>query len=433
MNATTETERRLISACMAGGPICVAGAVGMGVSVESFTDGALAAIWAGLTTAATEDRQTSAFYVLRRTYGANIDAVAVERLREISHLEPTSVYAKTLAADVVGEAKRRNVILRLSMALSAAKASESWDDAWAKTSDAMREAQQAAAAHAVTADLDALVDAYIAEELSGKPPGTVGLGIDEFDEFFGLLAPGEVCVMAGRPGVGKTALALQMADATVRSGRSAVIISLEMSGKDLVGRLAKQRAGRAAAIVRGCSKADYQNAKEARVTAAKAIKANKGRLHIFEVQEAGSVSRIEDRVAMLASADQLPDVVVIDYLQLIHAEDSRAPREQQVATMSRKLKLMALTYKVPVILLSQLNRDAEKNDRKPRLSDLRESGSIEQDADRVWLIYPDAEVPSAPDSPSVGVMIDQAKNRNGAGGIAKPARFFKPAFLFEKP
>lgn len=428
-----ESEKRLISACMAGGPVCVAGAVGLGVSSSAFSDCQMGQVWAGLVLAATEDRKTTAFHVLRRTYGSNITEVAVAQLREIASLEPTSIYARTLAVEVVGESKRRAVVERLAGALVLAKAGEGWDEDWAKASAAIRDAQQTAAAHAVTADLEALVDAYIAEEMSGKPPGTVGLGIPEFDEFFGLLGPGEVLVMAGRPGVGKTALALQMADATVRAGKSAVLISLEMSGKDLVGRLAKQRAGRAAAIFRGCSKADYQAAKDARVASAQAIKAAKGKLHVFEVQEAGSVSRIEDRVAMLASADQLPDVVVIDYLQLIQPEDSRAPREQQVATMSRRLKLMALSYKVPVILLSQLNRDAEKNDRKPRLSDLRESGSIEQDADRVWLIYPDSEMPTAPDSPSVNVMIDQAKNRNGAGGVAKPARFFKPSFLFEKP
>lgn len=211
-----------------------------------------------------------------------------------------------------------------------------------------------------------------------------------------------------------------------------MIVSLEMNGKDLVGRIAKQRVGRAAAISKGCTKAEYEAAKEARIASTEKLKESSKRLNIFEVAEANSVSRIEDRVAMLASADQLPDVVVIDYLQLIQPEDSRSAREQQVATMSRRLKLMALAFRVPVILLSQLNRDAEKNDRRPRLSDLRESGSIEQDADRVWLLYPDPDVPLVADSPSVQVIIDQAKNRNGAGGIAKAARFFKPAFNFEK-
>jgi replicative DNA helicase len=162
------------------------------------------------------------------------------------------------------------------------------------------------------------------------------------------------------------------------------------------------------------------------------MKADEKRLHIFEVRQVKSVSDIEDRVAMLKAADALPDVVVIDYLQLLHAEDSRAPREQQVAHMSRRIKLLALTYNVVVILLSQLNRDAEKDGTRPKLSGLRESGAIEQDADRVWLLYPDPEMMLAPDCPTVQVVIDQAKNRNGAGGIAKVVEFFKPSFSFHK-
>ena len=211
-----------------------------------------------------------------------------------------------------------------------------------------------------------------------------------------------------------------------------MIVSLEMNGKDLVGRIAKQRIGRNGAIAKGCSKSEYDAAKEKRISSAQSLKEAARRLNIFEVQETASVGRIEDRIAMLASANELPDVVVIDYLQLVQPEDSKASREQQVATISRRVKLMALAYKVPIILLSQLNRDAEKNDRRPRLSDLRESGSIEQDADRVWLLYPDPEVPVVQDSPSVQVLIEQAKNRNGVGGIAKAARFFRPAFLFER-
>jgi replicative DNA helicase len=280
--------------------------------------------------------------------------------------------------------------------------------------------------------LAALCDEYIAEERNGKAAGKVGTGIAECDDYFGKLGAGEVLVMAGRPAVGKTALAIQMADSVVRAGGRAMIVSLEMNGKDLVGRIAKQRAGRGSAITRGCSKEEYDAAKESRIRSAEKLKEDAQRLNIFEVAETNSVSRIEDRVAMLASADALPDVVVIDYLQLIQPDDARAAREQQVAAMSRRLKLMALAFRVPVILLSQLNRDAEKNDRRPRLSDLRESGSIEQDADRVWLLYPDPEVPLVADSPTVQVVIDQAKNRNGAGGIAKAVRFFKPAFAFEK-
>lgn len=432
MKDSIELEKRLVSACMAGGSSEVAKAVGLGVSSSSFSDCQIGEVWAGLVAAATEDRKTGSFFVARRVFGSKIPPEGMALISEIEKLEPTSLYARQLASQVIGEAKRRAVTIRLELALGAARSGEDWLDAWSKASSAIREAQIAAAAHAVTADLEALCDAYITEEVSGKPPGTIGTGVPFFDENLGLLAPGEVLVMAGRPGVGKTALALQMADAAVRAGKRATVFSLEMSGKDLIGRLSRQRSGRRAAVVKGCSKGEYQAAKEARIGAAQAIKSEKGRLYVYEVQEAASVAQIEDRVAMLASADLTPDVVVIDYLQLVAPEDSRAPREQQVALISRRVKLMALTYKVPVILLSQLNRDAEKNDRRPRMSDLRESGSIEQDADRVWLIYPEEGSAPASDNPAVPVTIEQAKNRNGQSGIRQVATFFKPAFIFER-
>jgi replicative DNA helicase len=431
---SAQTERRLISACMTGGPICVAGAVGIGVAVDAFIDPMLGALWQSLVACATEHKSTQAFLVARQTFGASLSETNLAIVTEISALEPTSIYAKTLALEVVNDSKRRKASAKLQQACGAlAKTAErNWDDDWSLARAAIREAEQAASAHAITKGLAALCDEYIAEERNGKAAGKVGTGIAECDDYFGKLGAGEVLVMAGRPAVGKTALAIQMADSVVRAGGRAMIVSLEMNGKDLVGRIAKQRAGRGSAITRGCSKAEYDAAKEARIRSAEKLKDDAQRLNIFEVAETNSVSRIEDRVAMLASADELPDVVVIDYLQLIQPEDSRTAREQQVATMSRRLKLMALAFRVPVILLSQLNRDAEKNDRRPRLSDLRESGSIEQDADRVWLLYPDPEVPLVADSPTVQVVIDQAKNRNGAGGIAKAVRFFKPAFAFEK-
>lgn len=431
---STQAERRLISACIVGGPICVAGAVGLGVSTDVFSEAMLGAIWDSLVKTATEDKSTHPFNVARRTFGSALTEINLATITDIAALEPTSIYAKSLAVEVVNANRRKKAAAKLGQAIAALAHTTNgdWDDDWALARASIREAEQAAAAHAVTKDLGHLVDEYIAEERNGKTGGTVGIGLPDCDDFFGKIGVGEVLVVAGRPAVGKTALAVQMADSVVRGGGRAMIVSLEMNGKDMVGRIAKQRIGRAGVILRGCSKAEYDSAKAARIASAEALKHATNRLNIFEVTEANSVSRIEDRVAMLASAGALPDVLVIDYLQLLQSEEPRSAREQQVASMSRRLKLLALAFRVPVILLSQLNRDAEKNDRRPRLSDLRESGSIEQDADRVWLLYPDPEAPLISDSPTVQVVIDQAKNRNGAGGIAKAVRFFKPAFVFEK-
>lgn len=430
---TNELEMRLLGACMTGGPADVAKAVYLGITEQTFSDGRLAAVWHGLVDAATNDRRTDSFFVLRRAFGNEMTPVNRDLVAEISKTEPTTIYLQSLIDAVLGDYRRRAIKPMLRVAVESLDSADDWQDAWARASVVIREAQDIATKNHRASDLGAMIDEYIAEEMSGKPKGTVGTGVAQLDEGLGLLAPGEVLIVAGRPAVGKTALAIQMADSLVRAGKTAMIVSLEMSGRDLVGRIAKQRAGRAAAIARGCAKADYDKAKTTRVQTAEAMRKDVGKLHIFEVNETSTVSRIEDRVAMLASAGSLPDVVVIDYLQLIQPEDGKASREQQVASMSRRLKLMALSFKVPVILLSQLNRDSEKNDRRPRMSDLRESGSIEQDADRVWLLYPDPESPVAPDSPTIAVMIEQAKNRNGQSGVRQVANFFRPTFSFEKP
>lgn len=427
-----EIERRLLGACITGGPAEVSKAVGLGVSEDVFSDQQAAEVWRGLVQAATKDRSTKQFYVLRRTCGNEITQEVQRFVAEVAELEPTSIFVQSLVEAVMGEYRRRMVKPLLRHAADAVESQPKWDAGWAVAAAAIRSAQDAATKSHRSQDLNALIDEYVAGERAGKPPGLVGTGINSVDDGLGLLAPGEVLVLAGRPGVGKTALAVLIAENVVRAGGRAMVVSLEMSGRDLVGRIARQRAGRPAAVVRGCSAVEYEAAKNARIKAAEAMRNEAGRLNIFEVTDTSTVSRIEDRLAMLASADAKPDVVVIDYLQLIVPEDPRAPREQQVATMSRRIKLLALTFKVPVVLLSQLNRDSEKSERRPRMSDLRESGSIEQDADRIWLLYPDPDIPIIPDSPAVQVMIDQAKHRNGQSQIATRVRFFRPAFLFEQ-
>ena len=111
-------------------------------------------------------------------------------------------------------------------------------------------------------------------------------------------------------------------------------------------------------------------------------------------------------------------VIIIDYLQLIEPEEKTIPREQQIASISRRLKFLAKELKVPVIALSQLNRGVElREDKRPRLADLRESGSIEQDADKVMFLHrPDAYDPN--DRPGEAEIVI-AKHRSGPTGIVK--------------
>jgi replicative DNA helicase len=115
-------------------------------------------------------------------------------------------------------------------------------------------------------------------------------------------------------------------------------------------------------------------------------------------------------------------LVMIDYLQLIEPEDRRAPREQQVAQITRRLKFLAKEMNIPVIALAQLNRGVESRtgpDKRPRLSDLRESGSIEQDADVVLMLHrPEVYMPDDPELKGLAEVII-AKNRSGPVGTVK--------------
>jgi replicative DNA helicase len=112
-------------------------------------------------------------------------------------------------------------------------------------------------------------------------------------------------------------------------------------------------------------------------------------------------------------------LIIVDYLQLINGTDSRAPREQQVAEVSRGLKAMAKELDLPVIVLSQLNRSSEKDNRTPRLSDLRESGSIEQDADVVIMLSRPKDADEKFQTAANAVDLIVAKQRNGPVGDLK--------------
>ena len=122
-------------------------------------------------------------------------------------------------------------------------------------------------------------------------------------------------------------------------------------------------------------------------------------------------------------------MIMVDYIQLVDSEDSRDSRQEQIAKISRRLKTLARELKVPVVALSQLNRGVEnREDRRPRMADLRESGAIEQDADMVLLLHrPDYYDPN--DQPGIAELII-AKNRNGATGSVKMT-FMKSITRFE--
>ena len=229
------------------------------------------------------------------------------------------------------------------------------------------------------------------------------------NRLIGGLRPGAVYVVAARPGVGKTVVASQLAAGLAQHGRVA-FSSLEMSEDDLVSRLISERLN----ISVGKVKDNHMTERDWEVLALGRAKLDA--LNIA-IDDRASVSAVDVRAhAKAVSRGGKLAGVVVDYMQLM-SSPSKVDRYLQVSEFSRQLKVMAKDFQVPVIALSQLNRKAEdRQDKRPRLADLRESGAIEQDADLVLLLRREENAGHTFENPMESLWVDVAKNRHGETG-----------------
>ena len=224
------------------------------------------------------------------------------------------------------------------------------------------------------------------EQLAKNKKLVTGLesGLYDLDKITTGFQPGEMIILAARPGMGKTALALNIASYAARTTKKAIaIFNLEMSVDMLVNRMISS-IGRIDAYklqTGTMQEKDWQRYNEA-------ISEISNTNTYFETDTSVTISEIRAKCRRLASAKEGLGLVIIDYLQLVNSGNKRVEsRQVEVSEISRALKTMALELGVPVIALSQLSRTAEKReDNQPMLADLRESGSLEQDADIVMFI-----------------------------------------------
>jgi len=263
--------------------------------------------------------------------------------------------------------------------------------------------------------------------------GGLGTGFADLDKMTDGLHGGEMIVIAARPSMGKTSLAMNIAETVVLHQRLPVgVFSLEMTAESLVLRML-------------CSSArvNLRNIREGFMTESDFPKLTSaaGKLSsapLFIDDTPGlSILQLRARARRLWQQHGIK-LFVVDYLQLLHSTSRRAQenRQQEIAEISSGIKALAKELGVPVIVLSQLNRELEKDkNRKPRLSDLRESGSIEQDADLVGLLYKPASddddaAPGEEQSDGIPVNLLVAKQRNGPTGDVH-LTFLKPYTRFE--
>jgi len=247
----------------------------------------------------------------------------------------------------------------------------------------------------------------------------VGTGFTDLDKMTSGLHPGEMVVIAARPSMGKTSLAMNIAEHVALEQKLPVgVFSLEMTAESLVLRMLCSRSRVNLRNIRDGFLAERDFPK---LTGSAGKLAN---APLF-IDDSSGLSILQLRAKARRMAQQYGiKLFVIDYLQLLHSTARRAEnRQQEIADISSGVKSLAKELNVPVIVLSQLNRELEKDkNRKPRMSDLRESGSIEQDADLIGLLYKpsggDDEDAAAPteEQDAVPVNLLIAKQRNGPTG-----------------
>ncbi len=243
----------------------------------------------------------------------------------------------------------------------------------------------------------------------------ISTGFSEFDKLTAGLQPGELIVIAGRPSMGKTAFALNIAyNAATISKKAVVFFSLEMSKLQLGIRLLGFDAEIDAARLRAGVLKD--NEWELLTESANRL----SELPIF-IDDSSNISVLEMKAKCrrLKKTHEL-GLIIIDYLQLIQPHKSYESRQLEISEISRMLKALAKDLNVPVVALSQLNRRVEeRQNKRPQLADLRESGAIEQDADVIAFIYRDEVYnPHLPHNKNIAEIII-AKQRNGPTGSFK--------------
>lgn len=240
-------------------------------------------------------------------------------------------------------------------------------------------------------------------------------GFRDLDHLLGGLFPEDFLILAARPSVGKTALALSILHQVAKRGVACLMFSLEMGRQQLVQRLAAQECGIDVQLLRQRLIPREKQAEFA--TAMRRLSA----LPIFTCDYAGLTPATLRAHVMRHLADYPQTVVIIDYLQLME-DKRREGRQQEVSDISRSLKRLARDAKVPVLALAQLNRAVEGRASKvPTLADLRESGSLEQDADVVMFIYREELYDQETEKKGLAEL-HIAKHRNGPLGVI-PLRF----------
>ena len=255
------------------------------------------------------------------------------------------------------------------------------------------------------------------EEYSGIPTG-----IHDIDKMLFGLQPSDLIILAARPSMGKTTFGLNIALNAAMNGVGVFFASMEMSKEQLVKKILSQLSGvKHQNLVRGRIYGDTWQLVDGGMAK---LKSSIGKNLVIDDSSGLSISRLNGKAKAVAMQRNI-GLIVVDYLQLMSGKAES--REREIAQISAGLKQLAKDLNVPVLALSQLNRSLEnRQEKRPQMSDLRDSGAIEQDADVIMFLYRDEYYNQDPRNPNKGIAeCNIAKHRNGSTGVVKMA--FDPA------
>jgi len=345
-------------------------------------------------------------------------AGGAHKIHELVHLAPATSNARHHAMIVAEHAGlRRLEAAGKKIQWLVEKRQGSLDDLTETAEKVLTEAMsesQVTEFRPVSNTVDDVADDIEEAYTSGETRFGIKTGFTDLDTMLTGLHPGTLTLIASRPAMGKSAFGLNICENVSYWGTPSGIVSLEMSEAELTIRQLSRAAKLDSQTLRTAkmTEQEYEQFKKARVTV-------KSRTNLYiDDSPAVTSSSLRASVRRLHRQGGL-GLLVVDYLQLMLSSTSEDNRQQEIAQISRSLKLLAKELNIPIIALSQLNRGVEnRDDKRPRLADLRDSGALEQDADTVLFIYRDEYYHS--DSPDLGIAeIIVAKNRMGPSGTVR--------------
>lgn len=433
-----DAERALAGCAFIDPADVVSMAMGFDLRVESFVDPMASAVWSAITAmllAGEPVDETTVWIKLKAVKGDREATQAILEVTQDNVIAMARNTATTARAKFFATRVRHCEILRQLMREAGAITTNIREGGSEPAEELVREAgarilaieaqQRNESWTESLAKADAEITARVSGERESVREGALSWGFGDMDRVFGLMQRGEMVVVAARPSVGKSSLARQVAlHAAIWQRQQVLFASLEVIGATLALNFAQSISG---VSLRALNHRTHAKDVEAFREAAQRVSSAP-----LEVVAAGNVSlaTMQARAEVLRARQTPPRLVVVDYIGLMpDATPARGEnRAQSVGRVSRALKQFALRNDCVVMVLAQLNRDSERDERVPRIHDLRESGDIEQDADKIVLLHRPSEDPisgaaqsataDADELPTFYVAAIQAKGRNdGTGSV----------------